>query len=158
VRREEPAKNCCTSSTNPKEDCGSETDKGETPLSKFRAAVALLYFKRKDSRVNSAVEAYKRVIGILNGDEKEGNQACPTFVFPFELQLTLDGIGGFVWGQYITLDRLPPRYKVSSAGKDQLVWQVTTVEHTITSGKWETNISTIPRYVKNGSFQILKIG
>jgi len=155
VEDETPLEDCCTSSTDPKEDCGNEKEKDETPLSKFKKAVALLYFKRKDSRVSSAVEAYKRVIGILN---KKGNQACPTFVFPFELQLTLDGIGGFVWGQYITLDRLPPRYKVSSAGKDQMVWQVTTVEHTIAPGKWETSISAVPRYVKNGSFKILKIG
>jgi len=155
VEDETPLEECCTSSTDPKEDCGNEKEKVETPLSKFKKAVALLYFKRKDSRVSSAVEAYKRVIGILN---KKGNQACPTFVFPFELQLTLDGIGGFVWGQYITLDRLPPRYKVSSAGKDQMVWQVTTVEHTIAPGKWETSISAVPRYVKDSSFKILKIG
>jgi len=154
---EKPAENCCTSSTDPKEDCGNEKEKGETPLSKFKKAVALLYYKRKDSRVSSAAEAYKRVIGILNGDEREGNQACPTFVFPFELQLTLDGVGGFAWGQYITLDRLPPRYKISAGGNNQLVWQVTTVEHTIASGKWETNVSTIPRYIKNGSFDVIKL-
>ena len=134
----------CAKSENVDEDCGSSEDKGLTPESQFVKALANVYFKRKDQRVASAKEAYKAYIATLNQDK---NPACPTMAFPFELQLTLDGIGGFVWGQYITTDRLPDRYKTGPTGVDQIVWQVTTVEHTIQPGKWETNINTIARYI-----------
>lgn len=136
----------CAKSEDVDDDCGSSEDKGLTPESQFVEAMANVYFKRKDERVASAKEAYKGYIATLNQDK---NPACSTMAFPFELQLTLDGIGGFVWGQYITTDRLPDRYKSGPTSKDQIVWQVTTVEHTIQPGKWETNINTIARYISN---------
>ena len=146
--------NTCVSSENPNEDCGSSKEKGLSPKSQFEKAMANLYFKRKDARVASAKEAYKSFIATLNKDTTKPNPACPTMAFPFELQLTLDGIGGFVWGQYVTTDRLPNRYKAGQAGKDQVVWQVTTVEHIIQPGKWETNINTLARYISNATITI----
>lgn len=146
--------NTCVKSENPDKDCGSSADKDLTPKSQFEKAMANLYFKRKDARVASAKEAYKAYIATLNKDTAKPNPACPTMAFPFELQLTLDGIGGFVWGQYITTDRLPNRYKAGQTGKDQIVWQVTTVEHMIQPGKWETNISTLARYISNATITI----
>lgn len=146
--------NTCVKSENPDKDCGSSEEKGLTPKSQFEKAMANLYFKRKDARVASAKEAYKAYIATLNKDTAKPNPACPTMAFPFELQLTLDGIGGFVWGQYITTDRLPNRYKAGQTGKDQIVWQVTTVEHMIQPGKWETNISTLARYISNATITI----
>ena len=65
---------------------------------------------------------------------------CEGQPLPFELTLTLHGIGGFGFGQIITCNRIPEDLRNS------FNWQVTSVEHSITAGSWRTQINTIPRY------------
>ena len=64
---------------------------------------------------------------------------CAGQPLPFELSLTVDGIGGFGFGQLITCNRIPETIR------DTYYWQVTSVEHTINASGWVTIINTIPR-------------
>lgn len=59
---------------------------------------------------------------------------------PFEMSLTFDGIGGFGWGQAITCNLLP------SYVKERFVYQITSVEHSVTYGDWTTTVNAKGRY------------
>lgn len=72
---------------------------------------------------------------VYKGDD----QHCAGQPLPFELSLTIDGIGGFGFGQLITCNRIPENIR------DTYDWQVTSVEHTINPSGWVTQINTIPR-------------
>ena len=53
---------------------------------------------------------------------------------PITLDLELDGIGGFTFGNLITINSLPNAYK-------GWYFQITKVEHTISNADWTTNLS-----------------
>lgn len=131
------------------ENCGPE--KELSVPDQFFDAIGKVLFKRTDGRVEAAQVAFRNYLAHITTETTKGNPKattsfCPTLAFPFQLSLTLDGIGGFRWGQYVTTDRLPERYTLSSNG-DSFVWQVTTIEHTITPNDWVTEVQTIPRYL-----------
>lgn len=66
---------------------------------------------------------------------------CDGTPMPFEFSFTLDGIGGFGFGQLVSCDRIP------SAIRDKFHWQVTTVEHSVTPNDWSTTVNTVCRYI-----------
>ncbi len=128
-------------------DCDNEQ---KSPREAFFKALGSVLFKRTDKRAAAAKVAYKKYIASINNDNLKNiyntQQQCPTIPYPFELSIGLDGIGGFKWGDYITTNRLPSRYKILQEGST-FVWQVTTVEHDISPNDWKTNIQTILRYL-----------
>lgn len=65
---------------------------------------------------------------------------CEGIILPFTFSFTLDGIGGFIFGQMVSCDRIP------SSIRTAYEFQVTTVEHNITPHDWTTTVTTIPRY------------
>ena len=67
---------------------------------------------------------------------------CVGMPMPFEFSFTLDGIGGFSFGQMVTCDRIP--YEIRTA----FDWQVTSVEHSISNNDWTTTVNTVCRYKK----------
>ncbi len=67
-------------------------------------------------------------------------QQCANVMLPYEFSFSVDGIGGFEFGQMVTSNILP---KVS---QKYYVYQVSSVEHDLTHGDWKTTIKTIPRY------------
>jgi len=71
---------------------------------------------------------------------KGEDQHCAGQPLPFELSVTIDGVGGFGFGQLITCNRIPESIRGSYD------WQVTSVEHTINTSGWITQINTVPRY------------
>lgn len=61
-------------------------------------------------------------------------------VMPFETEFTIDGINGFRYGDVITFDGLPTRYKRNA------VFCIVGVTHTVaTDGQWTTTIRCIMR-------------
>jgi hypothetical protein len=61
-------------------------------------------------------------------------------VIPFEVEFTLDGINGFKWGDVLTFDALPSRYKRNC------VFSIISITHNVTdTGEWKTNIKCITR-------------
>ena len=91
--------------------------------------------------------AAARLSSIYKGETDESGTAptppnpklCEGIPLPFEFSFTLDGIGGFGWGQVVTCDRIPP------AVANGYEWQVTTAEHSITINDWVTTVNTIAR-------------
>ena len=64
--------------------------------------------------------------------------AAPTI--PFEVEFTIDGINGFRYGDVLTFDGLPDRYKKNA------VFCVISVTHTVgTDGQWTTTVRCIMR-------------
>lgn len=68
---------------------------------------------------------------------------CKGVPLPFEFSFTIDGIGGFEFGQMVSSDRIP------KAISDNFEWQVTSVEHSITVNDWTTTVNTVCRYKNN---------
>ena len=63
---------------------------------------------------------------------------------PLKLSVTLDGINGFKFGDTLTTDYLPPKYR-DSAGAYKAVFTVTKVNHSISNNDWTTQIDTVCR-------------
>jgi hypothetical protein len=83
---------------------------------------------------SAIIEAYGKSVNA--GDDEH----CKGMIVPFEFSFTTDGIGGFSFGQMVSSDRIPS--EVRSAYE----WQVTSVEHSITSNDWTTTVNTVMRY------------
>lgn len=67
---------------------------------------------------------------------------CKGTPLPFELAISLDGIGGFGFGQVVTAGRIP------AAIRTNFIHQVTAVEHSVTAQDWVTTVNTIARLNK----------
>jgi hypothetical protein len=91
-----------------------------------------------DGNASVAKAALMRAIGdsVKNGDDSH----CKGMPLPFECSITLDGIGGFAWGQMVTCDRIPARTREAFSP------QVTAVEHHVTAQDWTTTINLLMRY------------
>ena len=70
--------------------------------------------------------------------QKEKAEKVP-FVYPVNLELTIDGIAGLSWGNTVHTAFIPKIYK------DNVVFQVTTVSHAVNTGDWETVVDTVCR-------------
>lgn len=71
--------------------------------------------------------------------------AFESIVYPLNLQLTIDGIEGIIFGNAITCNYLPKAY--SSGTNPKIAFTVTSVDHTISGGDWTTTINTVMRSV-----------
>lgn len=61
-------------------------------------------------------------------------------IYPFDAELTIEGISGFKYGDVVELPLLPSRYKT------QTVFSIIGVDHTVdTSGVWTTKLKLIMR-------------
>jgi hypothetical protein len=91
--------------------------------------------KYKDEMYNSL----KEWVTYQNESFKE-NYQVKNPVIPFEVEFTLDGINGFKWGDVLTFDALPSRYKRNC------VFSIISITHNVTdTGEWKTNIKCITR-------------
>jgi hypothetical protein len=61
-------------------------------------------------------------------------------IFPFDASFKIDGINGFRYGDILTFDALPLRYRVNT------VFSIIGITHTVTGdGQWETEVRCIMR-------------
>ena len=61
-------------------------------------------------------------------------------IFPFEAEFTIDGVNGFRYGDVVTFDILPYRYRINT------VFSVIGIEHDVTQdGQWTTVVRCIMR-------------
>lgn len=65
---------------------------------------------------------------------------CSGIILPFNFEFTVDGIGGFKFGQIVSSTRIP------ASLRENYVWQVTAVEHTMNIQDWTTTVKTVARY------------
>lgn len=122
--------------TKPKSDCGSSSAKAKEPsLAELIAEVKDVV---EDGTCSAAESAMAAAVAKEAGDSPAAT--CAGMVLPFEFSFTLDGMGGFRFGQLVTSDRIPSR--VAS----KYDWQVTTSEHEVTIQDWTTTVQTVCRY------------
>ncbi len=79
----------------------------------------------------AAAKRCARTLALGETDPVAGPRVVPV---PITLDIELDGIGGFVFGNLITTDYLPTQY-------DGWCFQVTKVEHTINNSDWSTTLA-----------------
>lgn len=123
-------------------DCTKFKDNGCEPTpperNKFKEKLQEMYL---DTERTEAMEScYAEQVKMNNGDSASATpEQCKAVIMPYDFSFTVDGIGGFEFGQMITSNLLPKRARAT------YVYQVTAVEHEVTLGDWKTTINTKPR-------------
>lgn len=116
---------------------GIECEEGSSPYEKYVKAIEDLQDECNDDSVNAFESARSAVIADVN----KNNDVICSSILPFEFSFTLDGIGGFKFGQYVNHPRIP------QGVRDSIKFQVTAVEHDISdSNDWKTTVNTIARF------------
>jgi hypothetical protein len=87
-----------------------------------------------DNEITNASTLLKTFLMQFNGKDIDFKA-----IIPFELEITLDGIGGFIIGQIFTIDKsiLPSQYAKSNIG-----FIVTGVSHSLQRNDWVTVLKT----------------
>ena len=84
-------------------------------------------------------KALKKYIQYPTDDIKNTNLLTAP-LFPFTANFTIDGINGFRYGDVLTFDGLPTKYRVNT------VFSIISVNHTVSNqGEWKTQITCIQR-------------
>jgi hypothetical protein len=83
--------------------------------------------------------ALKKYIQYPTDDIKNANLLTAP-IFPFTVDFTIGGINGFRYGDVLTFDGLPRKYRVNT------VFSVISINHTVSNqGEWKTKITCIQR-------------
>jgi hypothetical protein len=73
-------------------------------------------------------------------DDIRKSQQITAPIFPFDVEVTIDGINGLRYGDVLTFEALPTKYRVNT------VFSIISITHTITSeGDWTTKLRCIMR-------------
>jgi hypothetical protein len=111
---------------------------GKTPAPDFRGFVTNMIDCVEDSTCNALNTALLREIRAAV--EADSTNACKHVMLPFNFEFTVDGVGGFAWGQAVSSNRIP------KGVRDSFYFQITAVEHTITHNDWTTTVQTVARW------------
>lgn len=124
--------------TKPKGDCPTtckteEEHKAEAPgfFSDYISLVDEITAGKKET-------VKSRLIQEHNKSAVEG--FAKNIIVPYEFSFTVDGIGGFAFGQLVDCTLLPKPIR------EKYMYQIKAVEHSITYGDWTTTVETIARY------------
>jgi hypothetical protein len=85
---------------------------------------------------------YKAVIDYIKYPTSDirTSQQLTAPIFPFEVEFTIDGINGLRYGDVLTFEALPSKYRINT------VFSVIGITHTIsTEGDWTTKVNCIMR-------------
>lgn len=94
--------------------------------------------------------------GIGGANGSVGNINTPWLnnaIYPIELSITIDGIGGFKFGDVIKTNLIPRHYYLpqrdpkhpKAPGGYGMVFTITKIQHSIKDGVWETTLNTKSR-------------
>lgn len=114
-----------------------QTNKGEKPPT-FQELVTNVREDVTDSTTNALKSALKTA--YASAVNSGNDQHCAGMILPFEFSFTLDGIGGFTFGQMVSCNRIPEEVR------NAYDFQVTSVEHSITPNDWSTTVNTVCRF------------
>ena len=109
-------------------------------LDQYKQAITNFGLQPTNIEVQTALsQALSKYIQYPLPTIQESNQlAAP--VIPFDVEFTIDGINGFRYGNILTFDALPTRYKQNA------VFSIVQVSHTVgTDNQWTTTIRCIMR-------------
>ncbi len=123
--------------TPPKSDCGTECKTKEEHEAEKSLADD---YKDMLSDTNDVSKETIRSRLVEEYNKNAEKDLCKDVIVPYEFSFTVDGIGGFAFGQLVTCNLLPEKVKTT------YVYQITAVEHSITYGDWTTTVNTVARY------------
>lgn len=124
--------------TPPPCDCSSTKQAGQSEKKSFSEIFDEMWDVVDNGTTGAAIAA---VTDAVNGGD-DVKEKCAGMPLPFGFGFTVDGVGGFAFGQCITSDRIPP------AVKNAFDFQITSVEHDISIQDWTTTVSTVARFKK----------
>lgn len=121
----------------PKQDCPENCDTQEEHKSK-KPTIKDDYEDLIDEITSAKKETVRsRLVEHYNKDAEK--DLCKDVILPYKFSFTMDGIGGLAFGQAISSNLIPGWRELP------LVFQITSVEQSITYGDWTTTISTVGR-------------
>ena len=114
--------------------------KHEKVLTELEAAKQQLSLAPRQPQLIGALwKALSNYIKFPSADIKKSQQLTAP-IFPFTVNFTIDGVNGFRYGDVLTFDGLPLRYRAHT------VFSITSITHNVsTDGKWTTDINCIMR-------------
>jgi hypothetical protein len=90
-------------------------------------------------RQQSLYKAVTSYIKYPNSDIRTSQQMTAP-IFPFEVEFTIDGINGLRYGDVLTFDGLPYKYRANT------VFSIISINHNVsTEGEWSTKVKCIMR-------------
>ena len=93
----------------------------------------------KQENKDALYNALYKWVPYVRKDLKE-NINVKTPIIPFEVEFTTNGINGLKWGDVLTFDGLPSRYKRNT------VFSIISITHNVNDiGEWKTNIRCLTR-------------
>ena len=113
---------------------GQDSSKTEKTKEELDAEKKQKTFYNKNPAKRPYTKEQERNFRIAIRKTEGGVENTVPFLIPIDLSLTLDGIGGIIWGNAFHCEYLPDLYKRRG------IFQVTGVDHSITPGGWETTI------------------
>ncbi len=140
---EDSPEDCCLDEPEGAKDAEEVTkdDDGSIQTSQTNSEKGLENSTKGDRQTDDTTEItkeddkQKKICEKVNKDK--GKQV--SVIYPISLELTVDGIAGIQWGNSIHTEFIPKIYK------DECVFQVTAVNHTIDKTDWSTVIQTACR-------------
>lgn len=93
---------------------------------------------------NGTTQATIAAVADKVNKDNDTLEKCKGMILPFDFGFTVDGVGGFAFGQIITSDRIP------SSVSSNFDFQITSVEHSISIQDWTTTVSTVARFKNAG--------
>ena len=90
----------------------------------------------------NTTKLYKALIEYIKYpfEDIEKSKQLTAPIFPFDVDFTIDGINGLRYGDVLTFEALPYKYRVNT------VFSIISITHTIsTEGDWSTNVRCIMR-------------
>lgn len=115
-------------------------------LPKAQAKINNLSYSQDAS--TAAKGLIKQLVETLPPDGlAERNKLLEPTPFPLSVEIAIDGIEGFSFGDTITSDYLPSRYRLEQGAR--VVFTVTKYTHTIKGNDWQTDLSCVLRIVKD---------
>jgi hypothetical protein len=119
-------------------DCSETKQAGKSEKKTFDEIFEEMWDTVDNGTTGAAISAVTEAVNG-SGNVKE---SCAGTPLPFDFGFTVDGIGGFAFGQVISSDRIPP------AVANAFDFQITSVEHDISIQDWTTTVSTVARFKK----------
>jgi len=114
--------------------------KHEKVLAELDAAKQQLSLAPRQPQLIGALwKALSDYIKFPSADIKKSQQLTAP-IFPFSVSFTIDGVNGLRYGDVLTFDGLPIRYRAHT------VFSITSITHNVgTDGKWTTDVNCIMR-------------
>lgn len=119
----------------------------EDPAADLDMAYCLVKDDIDDDKVAALVSAMQAYITFINSRKPVAAAKIisnKNILLPFNCSFDIDGFSGLGWGNCVSVDYLPSRYE-KPGGNGKILFQITKVNHDITSADWITTVETIMR-------------